>query len=67
MMSSPAYDIFKKRDAQLIWVEAAHDLRAAKKRIEELALQHRAEYVIYDQRTKRIVHPAVSEDSETSI
>jgi hypothetical protein len=57
-MKSPAYDIFKKRDAQFIWVEAAHDLLAAKKRIEELVLQHNAEYVIYDQRSKRIVHPA---------
>ena len=57
-MSSPAYDIFRKKDSQLIWVEAAHELESAKKRIAALAMQDRAEYVIYDQRAKRIVATA---------
>jgi hypothetical protein len=57
-MSSPAYDIFRKKDSQLIWVEAAHELESAKKRIAALALQDRSEYVIYDQRAKRIVATA---------
>ena len=54
-MPSPAYDIFKKGDAELIWVETARDLQSAKTRIEELARQNRCEYVVYDQRAKRIV------------
>jgi hypothetical protein len=57
-MSSPAYDIFRKKDSQLIWVEAAHELESAKKRIATLAMQDRAEYVIYDHRAKRIVATA---------
>jgi hypothetical protein len=57
-MPLPAYDIFKKKDSQLIWVEAAHDLPLAKKRIEELARQNRLEFVVYDQRAKRIVATA---------
>jgi len=57
-MSSPAYDIFRKKDSQLIWVEAAHELESAKKRIATLAMQDRAEYVIYDQLAKRIVATA---------
>jgi hypothetical protein len=54
-MPSPAYDIFKKKDSQLTWVEAAQDLESAKKRIEQLAKQTRDEYVVYDQRKKCIV------------
>jgi hypothetical protein len=54
-MPAPAYDIFKKGDAELIWVETAQDLQSAKTRIEELARQNRCEYVVYDQRAKRIV------------
>jgi hypothetical protein len=44
-MAACAYDIFKKGDAELIWVEAAHDLESAKKRIEDLAKQNHTEYV----------------------
>jgi hypothetical protein len=54
-MPAPAYDIFKKKDAELIWVEAAHDLESAKKRIEQLARQYLCEHVVFDQRAKRIV------------
>ena len=57
-MPSPAYDIFRKKDSQLIWVEAAHELESAKKRIATLAMQDRSEYVIYDQLAKRIVATA---------
>ena len=57
-MPAPAYDIFKKKDAQLIWVEAADDLDSAKKRIEQLARQHLCEHVVFDQRAKRIVATA---------
>ncbi len=55
LVSSPQYDIFEQKEAELIWVEAARDLVSARKRIEELAAQHGKQYVVYDQRTKRIV------------
>jgi hypothetical protein len=54
-VSSPQYDIFEQVEAELIWVEAARDLVSARKRIEELAAQNGKQYVVYDQRTKRIV------------
>jgi hypothetical protein len=54
-VSSPQYDIFEKRETELRWVEAVHDLPLAKKRIEELATANRCEYVVFDQRAKRIV------------
>ena len=55
LVTSPQYDIFEQKEAELIWVEAARDLVSARKRIEELAAQHGKQYVVYDQRTKRIV------------
>jgi hypothetical protein len=54
-MLSAAYDILKKDAAELVWLEAAHDLEAAKSRVKELAARASGEYVIYDQRTRRIV------------
>jgi methionine synthase I (cobalamin-dependent) len=54
-MTSPQYDIFEQREAELIWIETSRDLNAAKKRIEELVAQNKRQYVVYDQRTKRIV------------
>ena len=55
LVTSPQYDIFEQIEAELIWVEAARDLVWARKRIEELAHQNSRQYVVYDQRTKRIV------------
>jgi hypothetical protein len=55
VVTSPQYDIFEQREAELIWVEAVRDLTLGKKRIEELAAQNRRQYVVYDQQTKRIV------------
>ena len=55
LVSSPQYDIFEQIEAELIWVESARDLVSARKRIEELADQNGKQYVVYDQRTKRIV------------
>jgi hypothetical protein len=54
-MASAQFDIFKKDESQLIWIESVHDLASAKRRIEELATKHRGEYVVYDQRSRRIV------------
>jgi hypothetical protein len=54
-VGSPQFDIFERRQTELRWVEAAHDLASAKRRIEELASANRCEYVVFDQRAKRIV------------
>jgi hypothetical protein len=54
-MTSAQYDIFKKRDSELLWIEAAQDIVSAKKRIQALAMETQCQYVVYDQRTKRMV------------
>jgi hypothetical protein len=54
-MRSPAYDIFKKHEAALVWVASADDLESAKKRLEELAKQTRCECVVFDQRQQQVV------------
>lgn len=54
-MTSPQYDIFRKHESELIWIETAHDLDSAKKRIAELAAQDDGEFVVYDQRARQIV------------
>src|SRR5258707_15789745 len=54
-MTLPAYDIFKKHDAALVWVESAQDLATAKKRVEELSKQSPCEYFVFDQRHQRVV------------
>ena len=54
-MLSAAYDILKRDAAELVWLEAAHDLETAKSRVKEIAARSDGEYVIFDQRTQRIV------------
>jgi hypothetical protein len=54
-MTLPAYDIFKEKGGQLVWVEIAQDLESATKRIEGLAKQDGCEYVVVDQSARRIV------------
>src|SRR5689334_21996973 len=55
-MLSAAYDILLKKNAEdVIWVEVAHDLESAKSRVEELAARSHGEYVIFDQRARKIV------------
>ncbi len=54
-MTLPAYDIFKKHDAALVWVESVQDLATAKKRVEELSKQSPSEYFVFDQRQQRVV------------
>ena len=56
-MTSAQYDIFifKQNDSELVWIEAAQDIASAKRRIEALALETHCEYVVFDQRAKRIV------------
>ncbi len=54
-MLCAAYDILRKDATDMVWVEAVHDLEAAKSRVKELASASDEEYVIFDQRTRRIV------------
>jgi hypothetical protein len=54
-MAFAAYDIFRKQDGALVWLEAVPDLATAKKRLEELAKQNRCEYVVYDQHQQQVV------------
>jgi hypothetical protein len=54
-MLCAAYDILKKEAAALIWVEAAYDLESARLRVKELVASSPDEYVIFDQRNRRII------------
>jgi hypothetical protein len=54
-MLCAAYDILRKDATDMVWVEAIHDLESAKSRVRELAAGSNAEYVIFDQRTRKIV------------
>ncbi len=54
-MTSPPYDILKKDKANLVWIEAAQDLEMAKARIRELIATSKGDYVVFDQRTRKIV------------
>jgi hypothetical protein len=54
-MTLPRYDIFKKHEDSLVWVEVAPDLASAKKRLEELSKQNLCEYVVFDQHQQQVV------------
>ena len=54
-MLCAAYDILRKDATDMVWVEAVHDLETAKSRVQELAARSEEEYVIFDQRTRKIV------------
>ena len=50
------FDILQRiGDLNFLWIEAVGDLRAAKARIVELQGRKPGEYVVFDQRTQRIV------------
>ena len=50
------FDILQKiGDLNFLWIEAVGDLRTAKARIVELQELTAGEYVVFDQRTQRIV------------
>jgi hypothetical protein len=55
LMPLTAYDIFKKEDDALVWVEPAEDLESAKKRLEQLVKLTSREHVIFDHSRKLIV------------
>jgi hypothetical protein len=54
-MRSAGYDILRKDDVYLIWVEQARDLKSARLRIIQLAAQSHIEHVVVDQATHLIV------------
>jgi len=51
-----AFDILRKLpDGGIVWIETAHDLDTARKRIEGFASHRPGEYVIFSQETQSIV------------
>ena len=55
IITLPAYDIVKKKDNDFVWVEAAHDIQSAKKRVSELSRHSDAEFVIFNEHTLQVV------------
>jgi hypothetical protein len=54
-MLCAAYDILRKDATDIVWVEAVHDLEAAKSRVQELAADSDGDSVFFDQSTRKIV------------
>jgi hypothetical protein len=55
-MAPLCYDIFRRGTAgDKVWVEAARDLESAKSRIIELSAEHPGQYVVFNQRSGRMV------------
>ena len=54
-MPSPSYDIFRRDSGGEVWVEAVRDLDTAKSRLIELAAEAPGQYVIFNQRSGRMV------------
>ncbi len=54
-MPSQTYDIFRRDARGEIWVEAVRDLESAKSRLIELAAEVPGQYVIFSQRSGRMV------------
>jgi hypothetical protein len=42
-------------DSSFVWVEAAHDIQSAKKRVYELSRHSDAEFVIFNEHTLQVV------------
>ena len=55
IVTVPSYDIVKKEDNNFMWVEAAHDIESAKKRVHELSRHSDAEFVIFNEHTLQVV------------
>jgi hypothetical protein len=54
-MLCAAFDILRKDSTDMVWVEAVHDLETARSRVQELVAGSNEEYVIFDQRTRKII------------
>jgi hypothetical protein len=53
----PKYDIFKKTDNSVVWIEAAEDIVAAKKRLISLSTTAPAEYKRCDSSRQEFINP----------
>ena len=54
-MTVPTYDIVKKERNNFVWVDAAHDIQSAKRRVHELSRHSDAEFVIFNEHTLEVV------------
>lgn len=54
-MVAQSYDIFRRDAAGEIWIEAVRDLETAKSRVIELAADRPGQYVVFSQRSGRMV------------
>ena len=54
-MVTQSYDIFRRDTRGEVWVEAARDLETAKSRIIELSAATPGQYVVFSQRSGRMV------------
>jgi hypothetical protein len=54
---NPQYDIFRKTDDSVVWVEAAEDIVAAKKRLISLSSTTPGEYKLWDSSRQEFVNP----------
>jgi hypothetical protein len=51
----PKYDIFRKTNGSVVWVEAVEDIFTAKKRLISLSSNGREEYRIWDSSKEQFV------------
>ena len=54
---SPKYDIFKKTNNSVVWVEAVEDIVAAKKRLISLSSTTPGEYKLWDSSRQEFINP----------
>ena len=54
-MATQSFDIFRRDPAGEVWVEAVRDLETAKSRVIDLAAERPGQYVVFSQRSGRMV------------
>ena len=54
---NPKFDIFKKTDNSVVWVEAAEDIGAAKKRLINLSSTAPGDYKLWDSSRQEFINP----------
>jgi hypothetical protein len=54
---SPKYDIFKKTDNAVVWLEAVEDIVTAKKRLISLSSTTPGEYKLWDSLRQEFINP----------
>jgi len=53
----PKYDIFKKTENSVVWIEAVEDIVAAKKRLISLSTAAPGEYKLWDSSRQEFINP----------